>query len=309
MNSFFKTLVSNEKGSQLIEQCFVFPVFLMLVVGFFDVSRFLTTETLLTKGAYDAAMLASRLPNVDTDISELDPDSNAYKRFQISRRMIIEEARKLPIATIVGEAGSVDPVRLMNFRMTDQAASDQTGVYDAALIRPAECALVEDEEDRSMDVSESAPCGSSVCNDESCIKHPVVPPKSDGSSYNTNQKNLMENQLMMVVLKSEVEMMIPGLGNMQAQGIGIARRQSLPFSPFERAVEGSEEYQMSVDYDMDPVEPVEVEPRAPVARPVCDRNLALTCSSSGTSIQTGVLTGCTPADCNWVIAFPYQQDT
>lgn len=297
MKSYLKNVALNEKGSQLVEQAIVFPLFLLLIVGFFDVSRFLTTETLLTKGAYDAAMLASRLPNIDTDLRGLDPDSNEYKRFSISRRMIIEEARKLPIATIVGEAGSVDPVRLLNFRMTDQASAEQTGVYDAAVIRPSECAMIEDGSNRSLN---PADCDSPACNDNdpTCLKHPTVPPQSTGLAYDTNQKKLMENELMMVVLKSEVEMMLPGLGSMQAQGVGVARRQALPFSPFERVVEAEEG--VTVDYAVE--EPLAAGATGPEGevRVKCSNAVINTCNDLyAPSGRLGYVKSCNTALAGW----------
>lgn len=256
----------NEKGSQLIELSFIYPTFILIIIGFYDISHFLTVETMLTKGAYDAAMMASRMPNIDTDINNINPSSNEYKRFKIARRLVIEEARRLPIATIVGEAGSSDPARLKNFRMTDMQSSGnpQSGVYDAAVIRPAECALVDNPDGRTVN---PASCLATDCNDESCLKHPVIPPKSDGSSYNTNQKDLMEDELMMVVLKSEFNTMSPWLGNMEAQGIGLARRQPLPFSPFERGMEVSEG--ITIDYQLDPPPAAPNTPGSPEPSPPC----------------------------------------
>lgn len=244
---------------------FIMPILLLAVLAIIDITRVLTIQGILQKAAKDALRMATVVPNFDTPIRGVPPDSRAYVAYQKARQAVIDTALALPLSSLLTDWDEPSSAQLLPFQFIDAglllAADEPPPITTSAvgLLRPGECIRIGE--------GHTAPCSPTACTAQTCLDHPTL-----ASSYGARTINpaiAMKHEPIYIELRAKVDIFTPGLGHYIVRATAAGFREAIP--SFEAVERRSEEL---------------LEAAEPVPVPV-------TSTSSTTSTTTS---GCSAAD-------------
>lgn len=107
---------AEQRGATLLEFVIVFPILMLTVLALFDFVRYLTIQGILNSAANRAVSLASVVEDLDTDCNRLPADQrvNCGHRREVAIRKVLDAARELPLATMVGTDTQNDAAYLIS---------------------------------------------------------------------------------------------------------------------------------------------------------------------------------------------------
>lgn len=213
----------NERGVSLIQFALIFPLLMLIIMGFLDLARYFATLAVLNAGAERGLNQALKIANLDVDYRFKSPTDPEYLRFREARERIVAAAIVMPRATIVGDTTSADQIRLRPITITDAGFTLAPGDIDPApytagamVLRPGECAAVDGFGTR--------------CNRSTLHLGPTdpAPPTSPGE--------LMKTHPVQVVLRAEMKSYLPFFDKYAVFGQAIGYREvDVPRGPFASA--------------------------------------------------------------------------
>ncbi len=231
------TSTGAERGATILEFVLAFPIFLFIILGIVDLSRYFAAVAVLNAGAHEGLMVATKIPNLDLDTREVDANSEDYKRFTLARDFVTSAAVTIPFGSIIGEAGSNDPIRLNEQEMTDELVGGTAALVPAqgvAVLRPGECAV-------SMNGTKL------TCNNETLNPNdyptpaptPTTPPAaaaptpiSTPAKPITPPQTLMRSHPIKIVLTADVQSYLPFFSGYTAVGSANGyREKDIPEGP------------------------------------------------------------------------------
>ena len=213
----------NERGVSMIQFALIFPLLMLIIMGFLDLARYFATLAVLNAGAERGLNQALKISNLDVDYRGKSPTDVEYLRFREARERVVNAAIVMPRATIVGDTASADQIRLRPMTVTDAGFTLAPGDVDPApytagamVLRPGECANV---------------LGYGLrCNRDTLHLGPTDPPPP------TSPGELMKTHPVQVVLRAEMKSYLPFFDKYTVFGQAIGYREvDVPRGPFASA--------------------------------------------------------------------------
>ena len=141
-NVSMRLSTSDETGVSMVEFVLVIGLLLFLVFGFFDLSRYLLVQNLLSRAAEQTVNNAKKDIRFGFDFRHIStPDASTVTSFESARDEMITNALTFPQAVLDIVAGDEHRGALVTYRMPDPAAGFQPGIGGAAPVE-AKAAII-----------------------------------------------------------------------------------------------------------------------------------------------------------------------
>ena len=173
-----------------------------------EMSRYLAIRSMLTRGAQRAVILASRIQDIEHETGDVDHDL-----FLEAREMVIHEAVVLPLGSFLQTSTSGALSKLIAFRGVELPPESSGNPVDALLIRPGEYFT-------SVD-------GKTFVHPSICPETGPCPNSATRRDPNIALELYMEKERhpLMVVMRAEVEPILPFLGKFYPEGTAYGYRE------------------------------------------------------------------------------------
>jgi len=208
----------SERGASLLEFAVVCPILMICVLGYFDIARVLTVQSILDEATGRAAARAKVVTNLDYNPRELDSTSTEFKRLVMAREKANEDgAQFLVNSGLVSvpnrSTGPEAKVDTLTYTETPRAGNPSVLEGSVIVLLPGDCAAIPAR-------------GETICNRKT-LGLAAGDPRPFGAP-----STLMQNHPVMAVAVGEVNGFLPWIGRRVIVSDAYAFRQPIPQSPF-----------------------------------------------------------------------------
>lgn len=212
-----------DRGASIVQFCLVVPILMLITIAIVDLCRLLTIETILNKGAEDGLNLATKLSNIDNDITGMQPSDADYLFYNEARRRVILQATRIALTTFLTDENTPSAAKLLPMTVVDEQLDTSlvaapVWTRGAALLRPGERAWAGD------------PLAVGDLTKGQWVQHSKVAYSSPPPPQRTEM--LLKYQPLQVEIRAEVQMLLPYLGKKVVRGSALGYREpNIPKSP------------------------------------------------------------------------------
>ena len=198
-----------------MEYALIAPFLFFLILGFINLARYLAAQSLLTLAAERALVKAVTTPNLDLDITGLEPTHQDYEAFVQARRRVCNVATRFLTSNLFSPSDTESPYRLREYEITDFAAngsgSAPTHADDCALLRPGERAK--------------------IVALNTYTNHPTLSPDSAGHPPAGQPKILMKRHYLYVEVSADLALYFPFVRTTTLVGRAFGKRERVTITP------------------------------------------------------------------------------
>lgn len=293
--------VAQEAGATMIEFALAVSVFLFMLIAITDLGRVFATKVLLTRGAQEAVILASKLPALDLDTRTFNSPPtaaqvNLWNEFYLSRETVLQAARRLPSLMV----GTTDQPFLGN-RIQDNTGNSATRrpsggltygttLQDAVLLRPGDRFTYQDASGAFVTTEHPTICPGG-CNISSCsdtIGSSTCSNLNSAEFAAGSYSNALDRHPLVVESRALVRTWLPFFNNIVVTGSAFAFRELPPTgnltapNPTLDAMDPAPTPINPPVTPVTPVTPVSPTPPLPPPPPLCPSITQSTCDAMDT---------------------------
>ena len=206
---------ADERGSGILEYALIAPFLFFLILGFINLARYLAAQSLLSLAAQRGLQKAVSTPNLDLDITGLEPAHPEYESFVQARRRVCNVATSFLTSTLFSPSETASSYKLREYEITDYAAngagSAPSHKDDCAVLRPGERAK--------------------IVALNTYVNHPTLAPDSAGHPPSANPKILMKRHYLYVEVSADIELYFPFMRTATLTGKAVGERQEIAATP------------------------------------------------------------------------------
>jgi len=223
----------------MIEFSIASLVLLFTMLAIIDFGRILATKVLLTKGAQEAVVLASKIPGLDLDSSkfgDLENPTNEeimqWNQFVASRDAVLQASNRIP-SLMVAPDSFVNYEHEDDFGATIQPEGlNGASVTSAVLLRPGDKHIFSrpNSSETSEIVEHPTVCANGECFISTCSQNFGGDECEDLSrgSLNADYRNALEEHPLVVETKANVRTFLPFIEDVTVTGTAFAFREFPP---------------------------------------------------------------------------------
>ncbi len=220
-------IVKADHGATMVEMSLVLLLLLMFVMGVVNVGRFMAIQAVLTRGAQESLNLAQKVDGIEVDTRKLAPTDPNYSRFTSSRAVVVNQAKRIPLSTLISDVPAQSSAWLRPFQAFDDMAGDVTLTQnvDVLLLRPG-------------DSAKYTKSGHTYWKDHPTLCSPDSPTCAQPISPTDSYDQLLRTHPLKIELRAEVDLFFPFNVPITVTGkaLGFREQALTPSTPAQQSI-------------------------------------------------------------------------